>query len=237
MTSITGISNNTQYNFIQYTTTYTIPLQPQKMYSGYILNSGVGQSNPMYATLFLIDEQNKVNQLNEIAINIFERLTFENLPLYQIIIRVVGPPHKYTYNIIGMNENKNAIPKINIEIYPYMDNNGYIYINPSTKISGNWVLYVNTGFDPTSIQGIPYNINVTVKTSPAQIQTTKNQIFYQVILLADIANTASIFIGSSTSQIYPLAAGQTLTLFYANPYNIYAYSTTAGQILHVIIMT
>ncbi|MEM5784798.1 MAG: hypothetical protein QXF15_03620 [Candidatus Aenigmatarchaeota archaeon] len=217
MPSLTTLLNYTQSNYTQTTTTRTISFISGKMYSGYILNQ---QPNQMTITIILIDEKNKLNQLDPIQLNLWERLSFKNLTLYQIIITLSGTPNTYSYNILGKDYLKDAIPDINLESYNFKDAFG--------------ALYVNTGFNPSSWNGNPISEDITVGTTATQIDTLTNETVYEVIIKADSANSGIVKVGDWTGPSYPLAAGQEVHIHYVNPTAIYAISTTAGQILHIL---
>lgn len=240
MASIASLTTYSNNNYIQNSPSKTLSFIPGKLYSGSIIDWCCNGST---IVIILIDKNNKINQLDPISLTPANKLIFKNLLLYEIIIQTPNYPETLSYNIIGKEYTGNIdeskiIPIIDIEpIIQRRTFQGDIGIIPQTPLDKNNIPYVNIGIDPISIQGIPYSFDVTVGTSSAQIQTNINQMLYQVIILADSANTAAILIGGSVGyQTYPLTAGQVLVLNYVNPYNIYAYSSTTGQKLHVIMM-
>lgn len=216
MPSLTTLLNYTQSNYIQTTTTRTISFIPNKIYSGYILNQA---PNNMTITIILIDEKNKINQLDPIQLNLWEKLSFKNLTLYQIIITLNATPDTYTYNVLGKDILKDAIPEIDIQPYNFKDAFGAIY--------------VNTGFNPSSWNGMPISEDITVGTTQVQVDTLTNEIVYEMIIKADSANTGIVKIGYNGPS-YPLSANQELHLYYVNPTMVNAIASAAGQIIHVI---
>ena len=75
--------------------------------------------------------------------------------------------------------------------------------------------------------------DVTVGTTATQLDTD-TQVREEITMLADEGNTDTIYIGNSSNQLFPLKAGASLTLRKCSLSKIYAYSPTAGQVLHVI---
>lgn len=82
----------------------------------------------------------------------------------------------------------------------------------------------------TSSSGAVQNGSVTVGTAASQLNSDATLVD-AITLLALAANTAAINIGNSTSQVYALAAGASITLRKVAPANIYAITATAGQTL------
>jgi hypothetical protein len=75
--------------------------------------------------------------------------------------------------------------------------------------------------------------DVSVTTTPSAIDTDTT-VREAITLLADSANNGIIYIGNSTSQLFPLTAGASLTLKRCSLSKIYAVSSSATQTLHVI---
>ncbi|MEM3829071.1 MAG: hypothetical protein QXP36_07655 [Conexivisphaerales archaeon] len=217
MGTIEGLINYSQTNVEQTTTTNTLTFIPNKLYTGYFINQGSAQ---MTITFILINKQNQITELDPIVINPFNIFRFRNLRLYQIVITVASTPQYYSYNIFGINYKEDLIPDSDIQKYFLETPNGE--------------LFVNFGYDTRLWNGTPLSEDITVGTTAVQIDTTTAKKVFEVILKADSSNTAVIKIGSSSSQTYPLAAGQELHLHLVLPTSIYAISTTTGQILHVI---
>ncbi|MEM3482481.1 MAG: hypothetical protein QW246_05665 [Thermoplasmata archaeon] len=217
MSYITGLINYSATDYSQSTTTNTLSFIPNKLYSGYIINTGPYN---MTIQILFIDENDTINQLDPIEIKFFNKFNFKNLKLYQIIITLANTPSYYSYNIFGINYSEKAIPEFSFERY-YAE-----------TIHGE--IWADIGFEPQQLMAIPLSEDVTVGTSAVQIDTTTPKNVPEVILKADSSNSAVIKIGSSSSQTYPLAAGQELHLHFVCPTYIYAISTAAGQILHVI---
>lgn len=74
---------------------------------------------------------------------------------------------------------------------------------------------------------------VTVGTSAIQVDTD-NQVRDSVTLKADSSNTGIIKVGDSTNQIYPLSAGETVTLRKVSLSQIYVIAAADNQKLYVI---
>jgi hypothetical protein len=75
--------------------------------------------------------------------------------------------------------------------------------------------------------------DVSVGTTKVQIDAD-SKYRDEVTLLADSANTAAIKIGTSTSQLYPLAAGASVRIKKTSLNLIYAVAVSGTQLLHVL---
>lgn len=78
-----------------------------------------------------------------------------------------------------------------------------------------------------------YSFDISVGTTAVQILT--NEIFTRAVtILADPANTDTVFIGSSGGQTYPLRAGTTITIYAVRLDLIYVRANSGTQTLHII---
>lgn len=84
-----------------------------------------------------------------------------------------------------------------------------------------------------SSSGAVQSFDVTVGTVETAISSDISLI-YQLTILADEDNSAVVRVGSSTLRTFPLKAGASVTLALVKPVSVYAVSTIAPQLLHVI---
>lgn len=124
----------------------------------------------------------------------------------------------------------------------YADSWNIKYSTNATFIELVYIEYLN-GITPTapsvsvstSISYTPslFVKDLTVGTTAVQVDTDST-IRSEVTLFADVANTGTIKVGTTTAQLFPLAAGDALSLRVVRLSDIYVVATAANQILHVI---
>ena len=78
-----------------------------------------------------------------------------------------------------------------------------------------------------------YVNDVSVGTTAVQLDTD-TQVRDKVTILADSDNSDTVKIGNSSSQLFPLVAGSSLTLGRCSLSSIYAIAVSGTQTLHVI---
>ncbi|MEM3908013.1 MAG: hypothetical protein QXZ17_14345 [Nitrososphaerota archaeon] len=82
------------------------------------------------------------------------------------------------------------------------------------------------------IQAFEFTTSSTANT--ATQLSSDSTLIEEITILASSSNTATVNIGNSSSQPFPLVAGSSLTLRKVKPSNIYAVSSSASQTLYVI---
>ncbi|MEM4067996.1 MAG: hypothetical protein QXV17_14175 [Candidatus Micrarchaeaceae archaeon] len=82
------------------------------------------------------------------------------------------------------------------------------------------------------VQAFEFTTSSTANT--ATQLSNDSTLIEEITILASSANTATVNIGNSSSQPFPLVAGSSLTLRKVKPSNIYAISSSASQTLYVI---
>lgn len=82
-------------------------------------------------------------------------------------------------------------------------------------------------------KGEPESIDKTITVEAAKLSDTY-LVKGEVVILADINNDDTIFIGNETIQSFPLMAGASLSFKEINLADIYAKSNSGNQTLHII---
>jgi len=78
-----------------------------------------------------------------------------------------------------------------------------------------------------------YVKDITVTTTAQQIDTSSIAFKY-LTLLADDANTATIYVGTASAQLFPLKAGASITLAHVTTDTIYVKTASGTATLYVI---
>ncbi|MEM3845638.1 MAG: hypothetical protein QXU98_08055 [Candidatus Parvarchaeota archaeon] len=82
------------------------------------------------------------------------------------------------------------------------------------------------------VQAFTYTTSSTANT--ATQLSSDSTLIEEITILASSSNSATVNIGNSSSQPFPLVAGSSLTLRKVKPSNIYAISSSASQTLYII---
>ncbi|MEM3872900.1 MAG: hypothetical protein QXE05_10125 [Nitrososphaeria archaeon] len=131
-------------------------------------------------------------------------------------------------NTIGSVNIASAIPSGNNTI-------GNVNIASSLPSGSNTIgnVNVNNVTDTSGeVQSFEFTTSSTANT--ATQLSTDSTLVEEITILASSSNSATVNIGNSSSQPFPLVAGSSLTLRKVKPSNIYAVSSSASQTLYVI---
>jgi hypothetical protein len=90
-----------------------------------------------------------------------------------------------------------------------------------------------SNLEQPSLSGAVQNFDIPVGTVASSL-SADTSLIYELTILADASNTATVFVGSATLQTFPLRAGASITLGMVLPSNVYVMGNAPSQIVHVI---
>ncbi|MEM3845936.1 MAG: hypothetical protein QXU98_09565 [Candidatus Parvarchaeota archaeon] len=131
----------------------------------------------------------------------------------------------------------NTIGNVNIASSLPSGNNtiGSVNIASSLPSGSNTIGNVNVNnVTDTSGEIQAFEFTTSSIANTATQLSSDSTLIEEITILASSANTATVNIGNSSSQPFPLVAGSSLTLRKVKPSNIYAISSSASQTLYVI---
>jgi hypothetical protein len=79
-----------------------------------------------------------------------------------------------------------------------------------------------------------FGLDVEVVNYPIPLSVDNKEFRHALTIRAGLSNSGTIFIGSGINQIFPLKAGETLTLYAVDLNEIYFRGDTVGDSLFVI---
>ncbi|MEM3873376.1 MAG: hypothetical protein QXE05_12525, partial [Nitrososphaeria archaeon] len=129
------------------------------------------------------------------------------------------------------------VPINNSIITSPLDSNGYVQVDLETPLpsGSNTIGNINVNGQTDSsgeVQAFSFTTSSTANT--ATQLSSDSTLIEEITILASSGNSATVNIGNSSSQPFPLVAGSSLTLRKVKPSNIYAVSSSASQTLYVI---
>ncbi|MEM3846314.1 MAG: hypothetical protein QXU98_11525, partial [Candidatus Parvarchaeota archaeon] len=185
----------------------------------------------------------------------YSKITFSDSNSYNIFctVQIIEFDTQQEYDQAKSSADFSLVPINNSIITSPLDSNGYVQVDLETPLpSGNNTIgSVNIASSLPSGSNTIGNVNVNnVTDTSGEVQaftyttsstantatqlSSDSTLIEEITILASSANTATVNIGNSSSQPFPLVAGASLTLRKVKPSNIYAISSSASQTLYVI---
>ncbi|MEM3872396.1 MAG: hypothetical protein QXE05_07550 [Nitrososphaeria archaeon] len=169
----------------------------------------------------------------------YSKITFSDPNEYDIFctVQVIIFDSQVEYDQAKSSADFSLVPINNSIITSPLDSNGYVQVDLETPLpSGNNTIgnvNVNNVTDTSGeIQAFEFTTSSTANT--ATQLSNDSTLIEEITILASSGNSATVNIGNSSSQPFPLVAGASLTLRKVKPSNIYAVSSSASQTLYVI---
>ncbi|MEM4066640.1 MAG: hypothetical protein QXV17_07260 [Candidatus Micrarchaeaceae archaeon] len=185
----------------------------------------------------------------------YSKITFSDSNVYDIFatVQVIIYDTQQEYDQAKSSADFSLVPINNSIITSPLDSNGYVQVDLETSLpsGSNTIGNVNLASAIPSGSNTIGNVNLNGQTdSSGDVQaftfttsstantatqlSTDSTLIEEITILASSGNSATISIGNSSSQPFPLTAGASLTLRKVKPSNIYAISSSASQTLYVI---
>ncbi|MEM4067795.1 MAG: hypothetical protein QXV17_13145 [Candidatus Micrarchaeaceae archaeon] len=185
----------------------------------------------------------------------YSKITFSDPNNYTIFatMQTIIYDTQEEYDQAKSSADFSLIPINNSIIISPLDSNGFVQVDLETPLpSGNNTIgNVNIASSLPSGSNTIGNVNVNnVTDTSGEVQafkfttsstantatqlTTDSTLVEEITILASSSNSATVNIGNSSSQPFPLVVGSSLTLRKIKPSNIYAISSSASQTLYVI---
>jgi hypothetical protein len=154
----------------------------------------------------------------------FSKITFSDTYQYNIIVvyQVVKADNEQEYEQLKEQMNLDLVPIDNIIIVSPLDTNGYVLVDDPLLNS-----------KMASANGTIQNGSISVSTTATALNSDTNLV-EALTLYAPSSNTATVNVGNSSSQSFPLLAGSSLTLRKVKPSNVYLVSTNGTQTVYYV---
>ncbi|MEM3873184.1 MAG: hypothetical protein QXE05_11555 [Nitrososphaeria archaeon] len=185
----------------------------------------------------------------------YSKITFSDPNNYTIFatMQTIIYDTQEEYDQTKSSADFSLIPINNSIIVSPLDSNGFVQVDLETPLpsGSNTIGSVNIASSLPSGSNTIGNVNVNNATDTSgEIQafefttsstantatqlSSDSTLIEEITILASSSNSATVNIGNSSSQPFPLVAGASLTLRKVKPSNIYAISSSASQTLYVI---
>ncbi|MCW1309730.1 MAG: hypothetical protein QXP04_03490 [Candidatus Nanoarchaeia archaeon] len=169
----------------------------------------------------------------------YSKITFSDPNEYDIFctVQVIIFDTQQEYDQAKSSADFSLVPINNSIITSPLDSNGYVQVDLETPLpsGSNTIGNINVNGQTDSSGEVQAFIFTTSSTANTATQlSTDSTLIEEITILASSGNSATVNIGNSSSQPFPLVAGSSLTLRKVKPSNIYAISSSASQTLYVI---